>query len=668
MKHKTNNTTTNTNTFAMTAVALTASAVLLSLTACGNDNTATSQAQSTHVNATPTMTPNALDVDAFKPMHATDVAIENTKKNELTLNAVTIDTTVAPSIVDLGSVSASTAKAAFALGTNTNEGKKPIRIGEGRTSPNTETHLAMRKLLNWKNNTQGQPVAALTIKSKDAKGLRMGLQVKALPDAAVVRFYGEDTTQAIETTGKDINDRIKTNIAAGDVTLAAYTYWSPYLEGERVTVQITLPLGTDPETVKVAVPHVSHFSTTPEQAANVGVSAVAPQSTGVGSSLVCEVDVSCGATVPAVSNAVAKMVFVDGTGGSYLCSGTLLNDNKSSGTPYFLSANHCIGDQTTASNLQTYWFYRSSTCNSGTVSSTSKVLSTGATLLYAAADSDTSFMRLNSAPPAGAVFAGWSFAQPTIGLSIEEFHHPKGDLQKRSTAQIFNYLDMLNTATGSGFFYGSAKTSGFLYAKVTKGYTEGGSSGSGIFVDAETNPKLIGQLYGTTTLTTTCGVKSDNIYGRFDYAYKKKLNEWLATPVVAPTPTAPTTSPPNLEITTPAIKPINITVRARGLSGNESVTLKVGDLVLKTWVLGRSITDTTVTTTQKGALTLAYTNDNSFRASDVQVDYIKVGTNYRLSEMQTTNTGVYQNGKCGGGNGRSRWLNCNGYIGYGDVT
>jgi hypothetical protein len=55
-------------------------------------------------------------------------------------------------------------------------------------------------------------------------------------------------------------------------------------------------------------------------------------------------------------------------------------------------------------------------------------------------------------------------------------------------------------------------------------------------------------------------------------------------------------------------------------------------------------------------------NDSGSR--DVQVDYLSVNGSVRQSEAQTYNTGVYQNGACGGGNGGSEWLHCNGAIGY----
>ncbi|MGP4763377.1 hypothetical protein ACTXP8_26740, partial [Klebsiella pneumoniae] len=84
-------------------------------------------------------------------------------------------------------------------------------------------------------------------------------------------------------------------------------------------------------------------------------------------------------------------------GQGYVCSGTLINDKAGSGTPYFITANHCISTQTVASTLETSWFYRTPSCNSRTLSSASRTLRNCATLLYATATYDGSLLRLNEA-------------------------------------------------------------------------------------------------------------------------------------------------------------------------------------------------------------------------------------------------------------------------------
>lgn len=108
-----------------------------------------------------------------------------------------------------------------------------------------------------------------------------------------------------------------------------------------------------------------------------------------------------------------------------------------------------------------------------------------------------------------------------------------------------------------------------------------------------------------------------------------------------------------------------IVVRARGTTGQESITLKVNNTAVRTWTLSTSMTNYTVSTNLSGGSLVEYTNDSGNR--DVQVDYISVNGSIRQSENQTYNTGVYQNNACGGGSGRSEWLHCNGAIGYGNL-
>jgi endo-1,4-beta-xylanase len=106
-----------------------------------------------------------------------------------------------------------------------------------------------------------------------------------------------------------------------------------------------------------------------------------------------------------------------------------------------------------------------------------------------------------------------------------------------------------------------------------------------------------------------------------------------------------------------------IVVRARGTSGRESITLRIGNNDIQTWILSTGMKNYTVTTGAAGDISILFTNDAGGR--DVQVDYIVVDGQTRQSESQSHNTGVYANGSCGGGS-NSEWIHCNGAIGYGD--
>jgi hypothetical protein len=105
-----------------------------------------------------------------------------------------------------------------------------------------------------------------------------------------------------------------------------------------------------------------------------------------------------------------------------------------------------------------------------------------------------------------------------------------------------------------------------------------------------------------------------------------------------------------------------ITVRARGVAGGEQIQLIVNNATVATWTLTTSYQNYSVNNSASTNILVKYINDASGR--DVQVDYIIAGGATKQAENQAYNTGVYQNGACGGGNGHSEWLHCNGAIGF----
>jgi arabinoxylan arabinofuranohydrolase len=108
-----------------------------------------------------------------------------------------------------------------------------------------------------------------------------------------------------------------------------------------------------------------------------------------------------------------------------------------------------------------------------------------------------------------------------------------------------------------------------------------------------------------------------------------------------------------------------IVVRARGVAGGESITLRVANSNVATWTLTTGYQTFSASTSLSGTVTVAFTNDGGSR--DVQVDYIIVNGETRQSENQSSNTGFYANGSCGGGS-NSEWMHCNGAITYGQVS
>src|SRR5690606_10985800 len=121
---------------------------------------------------------------------------------------------------------------------------------------------------------------------------------------------------------------------------------------------------------------------------------------------------------------VAMMV----VGGSGLCTGQLINNCAEDGTPYFLTANHCLGGSTNNWVFRFNW--ESPSCNQNQNGPTNQSV-TGATLKANSAGSDVALLQLNSTPPAGynVYYSGWD-RSGTASTSNVGIHHPSGDIKK----------------------------------------------------------------------------------------------------------------------------------------------------------------------------------------------------------------------------------------------
>lgn len=389
------------------------------------------------------------------------------------------------------------------------------QIGSARSVADTSTLTSIQSLLQWSPTDRGSKVAAIAFDSAGAYGVRLGVMVRSLPTGALLRFYGADAGAAVQVDASELAAIAERNAQGGADATTARTYWSPDFGGALTTLEVEIPAATPVSSVQIAVPRLSHFTSAPGAAEGAFT-------TKVGESSSCNVDVMCAPEYSSESRSVARMIFVRENGDSFLCTGTLLNDMRSSGTPYFLSANHCISTQSVASTLITDWFYRSSACNSGTVNPGTVRLTGGATMLYATANTDTSFMRLNNMPPAGVVYAGSYFGGVPVQMEVVGIHHPQGDLQKISGGGVEFYSNCSSDTCQSSTPDGG----NFISTAWGEGTTEGGSSGSALFVSIGSRRYVSGQLLGGSASCSNPGGLDQ--YGRFDQPYRATLRQWLS--------------------------------------------------------------------------------------------------------------------------------------------
>ncbi len=396
------------------------------------------------------------------------------------------------------------------------------KIGSVRSSQTSGSAAATAKLLNWQPSPRGGKMAVLNFVSGGAFGLRAGVQIDALPDTALIRVYEPQwRDEAFEISAQRVQQLLQSSDASRDASAAARTWWTPAVDGDQLTLEIELPAGVATSSVQVAVPSVLHIYENIFNLVDDGTM-VEPKINNAGA---CTLDSTCYDEFARQRDAVARLLYVK-EGSAYLCTGTLVNDRTGSGTPYMLTANHCIADQATASTVQSFWFYRTPSCNSRLLSSASKTLKNGAKLLHTSDVPDATLLVLNDTPPAGAVFIGWNANANVNGAAVVGIHHPGGDMQKIS----FGTITGTSACTpGAGFYRCSstnAMTENFYRVQWSQGMTEGGSSGSALFVNGE----LTGMLSNNSASCSATGGVAN--YARFDKVFSA-VRQWLYPEVTA---------------------------------------------------------------------------------------------------------------------------------------
>ncbi|MDX1409566.1 MAG: hypothetical protein R3330_15570, partial [Saprospiraceae bacterium] len=174
---------------------------------------------------------------------------------------------------------------------------------------------------------------------------------------------------------------------------------------------------------------------------------------GFNTALTCYPNANCPEGAPwsnEVRSAVRiMMVLQEGVG---WCSGALMNNTAGDGTPYILSAEHCLAQYTPMWDLWRFDFnYRSSDCmNPGEEPAAQSI--TGCSLRAKQRDTDFLLLELNNPVPVffNAYFSGWNRTPDYAPGKIVLIHHPSGDITKMSTDfhEIRLWENVLNWSEG----------------------------------------------------------------------------------------------------------------------------------------------------------------------------------------------------------------------------
>lgn len=356
----------------------------------------------------------------------------------------------------------------------------------------------------WTTLPSGTRVWQLAIECPDAMTINLLLDDYNLPAGAYLYLYDEDMTNrvgAYTNRNNRADGELGTELVHGDKIIVEY------VEPANVQGQGSFTI-TD---VVHGYRSIDHIQKDLAKALN--------------SSGDCNVDVNCplGIGWEEQIRSVAMIV----VGGSGICTGALINNTCDDGTPYFLTANHCLGGGTGSWAFRFNW---ESPAGSESCATTAGSVdpgppydqtANGATTLVSGTQADHALLQIDNMTVTDAqnwncFYAGWDNSDAQTVTQATGIHHPSGDVKKICREDQAPY----HTSAGGP----AAQV--WMIDDWDQGVTEPGSSGSPLF---DQNGRIIGQLYGGAA---ACSGTNDNnqldYYGRLGVSWPLGIGTYLA--------------------------------------------------------------------------------------------------------------------------------------------
>ncbi|MCL3781205.1 trypsin-like serine protease [Prolixibacteraceae bacterium JC049] len=220
----------------------------------------------------------------------------------------------------------------------------------------------------------------------------------------------------------------------------------------------------------------------------------------------CNLEVPCVIEAEKLERKNASVRFLSN---GQLCTGTLINNSKNDGTPYILTADHCIEDAEEASEAIFYFNYEAPFCGSFDGDPTHSISSSTYKTGYKKAD--FALVQLSENVPAHfrPFFAGWDVSGSTTD-STYCWHHPKGDNKKIAIDR--------NNPTTTSWNNDFLPNNFWLISRWEEGTTEIGSSGSALF---NSKNKIIGSL---SAGEATCEKPVNDLFSKLSENWEQDTN------------------------------------------------------------------------------------------------------------------------------------------------
>ena len=340
----------------------------------------------------------------------------------------------------------------------------------------------------WYTLENGDRVCLLEINAPEALSVSLNFSSFKLPKEAKLFVYNEDRRQL--SGAYTINN----NKSHQGLSIAP-------VPGDKITLEYIVPPGINSKGELIIDAIGYGYKELPFLNAK--------KEKGYGDSGYCNVDINCpeGENWQIDKRAILKIVY-----NGWLCTGSLVNNTRQNARPFFLTANHCIDNETEANAAIFYFNYESPFCD-GPDGPKNQTISS-ATLRATAKEGQLDFtlLELSEIPPASYLpyYAGWNRLSNTPSQTVC-IHHPMGDVKK-----ITKDFDAPSIASYGGSYLPDAH---WQIAEWDLGTTEGGSSGSPLF---DENHRIIGDLTGGEA---SCSYNYNDFYSMFSRSW----DEWPET-------------------------------------------------------------------------------------------------------------------------------------------
>tara|TARA_B100001287_G_scaffold49012_1_gene38053 strand:+ start:3109 stop:6105 length:2997 start_codon:yes stop_codon:yes gene_type:complete len=354
----------------------------------------------------------------------------------------------------------------------------------------------------WEELPNGDRIWQLIIECKEALTINLLFENFSLPRGAYLYLYDFNKTNKVGAY------TYKNNRADGALG-------SELVHGEKIVIEYVEPYDVQGQG-DFLITNVIH-----------GYRSIGPiqdtLSRTLNSSGDCNIDVNC-PLGDGWENEIRSVALIV-VGGNAVCTGALINNTCNDGTPYFLTANHCLGGGTGNWAFRFNWESPPGTESCATTANSTDPgppydqTANGATTLVSGNSADFALleidnMTLSDAQNWNCFYAGWDATDLSTVTQATGIHHPSGDLKKICREDDSPYH---SSAGGAAVWY---------IDEWEEGVTEPGSSGSPLF---DQNHRIIGQLYGG--LAACSGTVDNNqydYYGRFGVSWNNGVNNYLA--------------------------------------------------------------------------------------------------------------------------------------------